>query len=102
MSRKRLSLKNPRVQQALAELQEKILSKYPAATFRVGRDPEEPAYIDLWVTVDIDEPFEVRDLVSERLFEFDFEEGIHICLLATWPLERTIEQLRREGRLPAA
>lgn len=101
MSSTRLSLKNPRVQQALEELKKLILGRYPEATFRVLRGPEDQREIDLMVTLDVETLDEVLDLVIDRVVDLQVDERLPIHVIPVRPLERTMDELRRQGRLPA-
>ena len=101
MSSTRLSLKNPRVQAALEELKGRILDRHPDASFRVSRGLEDQRDIDLTVTVENETLDEILDLVMDRVVELLLDEHLPINVIVTEPLERTIEKLRRAGRLPA-
>jgi len=82
-----------RVQAALSELQATISQCYPSAQFAVTRGAEDPRQFWLHVGVDIEDPFDVADLVLERLVELQIE-GLPIHIIpapqltvrgSTWP-----------------
>lgn len=75
---------DPRMRQALRELQEMIRERYPSAQFGVSMG-EDPEGVYLQAVVDIDDPDEVMDLVVDRLLEFEIEQGLplYIVILQT-------------------
>ena len=85
---------SPPVEAALSELRETILSRYPTATFDTSRDPDEPVNILLNVTVDIDDPLDVLDLVLDRLLEFQIDERIPVHVIPVRTPERIKAALR--------
>lgn len=67
MTKERTPEFTPRMQQALSELQALISKRYPDATFRVTRSPENPETVLLKPVVDVDDRDEVMDVVIDRL-----------------------------------
>ena len=63
---------DPRVQDALAALQDRLQSHYPAATF-VTVEGDDPEGIYLVVTVDVEDTDEVLDVVIDDLFHLQVE-----------------------------
>lgn len=95
---------DPRIQAALAQLQERLQAQYPQATFSIvhGDDPEG---VYLVVTVDIEDTDAVLDVVIEDLFHLQVEELLPVYVIPALPLTRVAEQLRarvnrREASLP--
>ena|SRR5579883_3006592 len=84
-------MNDPRIQSALAELRGMILRGFPDAEIEVRRG-EDPDGIYMWVTVDLDDPEPVLDLVLERLQDMRVEEGlpIHVVPLTTPKRSRRI------------
>lgn len=70
---------DPRIREAVAELEERIRHRYPAAIFSVfqgfGDDTEE---VYLQAVVDVEDTDEVLDLVIDRLVDMRVEEEIPI------------------------
>lgn len=91
---------DPRIQAALAELRERILQSYPAVTFDtfVGAEGD---MIWLEVTADIDDPDEVRSVVSDRIVDMQSEEGLPVSVMVLWPAERYREYFRQQAVSPA-
>ena len=83
----------PRIQNALAELQGMIAGHYPQASFEVavGDDPEG---VYLTAIVDVEDTTEVFDVVVDRLVDMQVEEDLPVYVVAERPLERVLEQLR--------
>lgn len=96
-------LDDPRIDAAVAELQDLIRVHYPEATFTVapGEDPEG---IYITATIDIDDLDEVVDVVVERLLNMQVEEGLPVHVLPVHPIERVLADLHRQdpvwARLP--
>lgn len=63
------------------ELQNRILQRFPDATFRTYHryEPVEGIYIDVYV--DTDNGFEVLDLVNDRAVDILIETGIPIYVI---------------------
>lgn len=74
------SLKHPKMQAAIAELQEMILRNFPKVQFHVhaGEDPR-AVYIDA-LTPD-EHTLEIEDLISERELEMHLDEGLEVYVL---------------------
>jgi hypothetical protein len=90
---------NPRMQAAIAELQDLIRGRYPEATFdaRYGEDPEG---IYLLATVDVEDRDEVVDVFIDRLVDLHVEEELSLYVLPVRPPERTAAILRTLNRSP--
>ena len=92
----------PRIEEALAELQDMIRKRFPQASF-VVEDGTDPDGIYLVVTVDIADTDEVVDLIGDRLLAWQVDEGLPVYVTPLRPMERVIAQLReREGATPLA
>jgi len=103
MSTERVSEPDPRIQQALTELQDMIAARWPAASFAVSRgDDPEGLYLD--ATVDLDDPDEVMDLVVDRLLELQVDERlpVHVVPLRTPERAAAISRQRRPRKPHAA
>lgn len=88
-------LKDPRIADALAELQQRILSKYDDAAFEITQG-EDPEGIYLTTVVDIDDTESIFDIICERLLELQIDNQLPIYVIAVRPVERVVEELRRQ------
>jgi hypothetical protein len=71
---------DPRIAGVLAELQERIREAYPGATFDTFyRD--NPAGMRLRATVDVEDTNAVMDLVVDRLYELQVEQGLAVYVI---------------------
>lgn len=91
----RLSRSDPRIDPAITELKEKIRQRYPNAHFEVF-EGEDPAGTYLRAIVDVDDTGDVIDVVLDRLLDLQVEEQLSLYLVASRPVERTLEQLRAQ------
>jgi hypothetical protein len=71
---------NDEVQHAIAEVEARIRSVYPEATFRVveGEDPV-GLYLDAYT--DAEDAFAVLDLVSDWLVDLSVNAGVHLRVI---------------------
>ena len=86
-----------RTQAAVDEMQALVLQHYPEATFKVERGIDDPEAIHLWVTVDLEDPDEVVDLVIEPVMEIQIEREIPLFVIPIRTPER-IEAMREAAR----
>ena len=98
MTREHSSTTDPRMQAAIAELKQLIVSRYPDATFTVTHE-EDPDGIYLTPTVDVEDTDEVVDLFIDRLLELQIDEGLPVYVVPVRPVARVAEQLRESGQL---
>jgi hypothetical protein len=81
---------NAKMRRAVEEIKAMILQRFPEATFDVQRFPEEHSGIEIWATIDMDEPgIPVSDLVGERQSELFHEDGLFILVMAVPTPERS-------------
>lgn len=88
---------DPRVLAAVTELEELVRSRYPNATFSVGRGQDDPEAIYIYATVDLADTEPVVDLVIERELEL-LEEGLPVQVIPRRTPERNaaiIEELEQ-------
>lgn len=85
----------PGIEAALEELKRLVAARYPTATFSV-EDGTDPWGIFLVVTIDLEDTFELIDLVGDRLLEMQVEEGLPIYVISSRPVERTLAELRAQ------
>lgn len=83
----------PAIEAALSELQGLIGDRFPTATVDVAESTD-PSGIFLDVTVDLEDTFEVTDLIGDRLLDMQVEEGLPIYVIPSRPVERTLAELR--------
>ena len=87
----------PRLQGAVEELERLILARYPGATFRVARSPDDPAVVDLLAAVDLDDPDVVLDVVVDRMMELQIAEGLPIFVIPVRTPERVASMRAASG-----
>ena len=97
----------PDMQRAVDELTAMIRTAYPAARFEARSAPDDASTILLEVTVDLDDPETVLDLVFERMEQLRIDEGVPILVLPLQTLERAaalVEETTASARatVPAA
>src|SRR4051812_43801427 len=87
MTAEQIPTADPRISQAVDELQTLIKQHYPTASFEVaaGEDPD-GTYI--WTTVDTEETDQVLDSVVDRLLELQIDEGLPIHVIPIRTPER--------------
>ena len=83
---------DPRIDAAVAELQQMILDRYPDATFTVGTG-EDPPGTHMTATVDVEDLDEVFDVIVERLLEMQVEERLRVYVNPVRPIERVWAEL---------
>ncbi len=88
----------PRLEKGILELEALILARYPDATFRVSRSPEDRRSVHLVVTVDIDDRDEVMDVVMDRLLELQVKQRMPIHVIPVRPRARTLAMLQARAR----
>ncbi|MGH2562021.1 MAG: hypothetical protein ACRDJH_23420 [Thermomicrobiales bacterium] len=87
----------PRIQDAVTEMQSLIRARYPQAKFEVGFG-EEPIGLYITATIDIEDLDEVDDAYWERLRDLQLREGLPVYVLVVRPLERTMETPRQRQK----
>lgn len=95
---------DPRMQAAVDELQERILSHFPSTTFTLDEAPDEPDTVYMRAIVDVDDTDEVADIFMDRLVDFQVDENLPIYVVTVPTPERiatACEREREERRLPA-
>jgi len=90
-------LTDPRMQAAVAELQELIRSHFPTATFDVG-EADDPDGVYMRAVVDIDDTDEVTEVFIDRLVDMQVEEGLPIYVVPVRTPERIAAALEQERR----
>lgn len=86
---------DPRMQNGVTELEERISAKFPTTTFEVQQGVDDPEQTWLVATVDIDDPDEVIDLVVDRLLELQIDEHVPLHVLPIHTPERVAQTLSR-------
>jgi hypothetical protein len=86
---------DPRIDQAVAELQGLIRERYPSATFDVvaGDDPE-GTYV--WTTVDVEDTNQVLDVVIDRLLELQVEDRVPVHVIPIRTPERILATVQAQ------
>ena len=85
---------DPKMQAAVAELQELIRSHYPSTTFTVG-EAEDPDGVYLRAIVDVEDTDEVTEVFIDRMIDLQVEEGLPIYVVPVRTPER-IAALRQQ------
>ncbi|MGI8550403.1 MAG: hypothetical protein ACR2PL_06330 [Dehalococcoidia bacterium] len=87
---------DPTIAAALAELTELIRGQYPDASFETitGEDPEG---IYLRAMVDVDDTDAVMDIVIDRLYDFEVEEGLPVYVQPVRPAADVALDLARHA-----
>jgi len=88
---------NEQHQSALNDLEELIRARYPDAQFEVVQGIDDPEAIHLNTTVDVEDVDEVLDVVIDRLFEIQVEQGLPIHVIPLQPVERVLEEMAAEA-----
>ncbi|MDQ3656781.1 MAG: hypothetical protein M3457_17110, partial [Chloroflexota bacterium] len=70
-------LTDPRMQAAIAELQDMIRTHYPSTVFAVG-EAEDPDGIYIRAVVDVDDPDEVTEVFIDRMIDLQVEDGLPV------------------------
>jgi hypothetical protein len=89
-----------RLNSAIAELQELILHHFPEATFCIESGIDDPEAIHLVATVDVEDRFDVLDLVSEHVMDIQIDAGIPIFVIPRRTPERIRAMLAAPHALP--
>lgn len=97
MSPERLTPQDPRIQSAVTELQDLITRHYPQASFTLA-EGEDPEGVYLTATADTEDLGVVLELAGERLVDLQVEQGLPLYLVATRPIQRVREEMRRPRR----
>jgi hypothetical protein len=88
---------DPRVLAAVNELEELVRSRYPEASFRMGRGQDDPEAVYIYATVDLEDTEPVVDLVIERELEL-LEEGLPVQVIPLRTPERNAAIWREQER----
>ena len=76
-------LKHPKMQAAVAELQEMILRSFPNVQFRV-HEGEDPRGVYIEALTPEEHTLEIDDLINDREMEMHFDEGIEVYVLPVY------------------
>ena len=78
---------------AIAELQDAVAQRYPAATFEVFQG-EDPTGTYLRATVDVEDTDEVVESVLDCLLALQVDQGLPVQLVVSRPVEQSIKQFK--------
>ena len=88
---------DPRIQEAVEELQRLIAGRYPDARFDVF-ERDDPEGVRLRATVDVEDTDGVTDVVLDALYDIHVERGLPVYVVTEQPPARVAEQLRARAR----
>lgn len=94
---KKYTINDPIIKQALRELEKLIQDRYPTVMFDTF-EGDDPCGIYLRATVDIEDTDEVLDVVIDRLYALQVEQGLPIQVVTTIPFTRITKRLRKHLR----
>jgi hypothetical protein len=80
--------KTPRIEAALSELRQLISERFPTAAFADGIELEPVVGFYLYVTVDVDDTDEVRDVYINRLIDIQVEDDLPVYVATRRTPER--------------
>ena len=89
------SPKDPRMESAIAELQELILARFPTTTFTVG-DAWDPDGVYMRAIVDVDDPDEVTEVFIDRMTDLQIDDGLPIYVVPVRTPAREAAERRRQ------
>lgn len=84
---------HPRMETAVAEMKDLVLSHFPTATFRLETDDEDPTIVHLVTVVDMDDPDKVMDLVIGRMGTLLVDEDLPLFVIPIHTPERVAAML---------
>lgn len=84
---------------AIDEIEQLILQRFPEALFHIESDADDPDTTVVIATVDVDNGYEVLDLVTDRVVGFQIE-GLPIVIVPMRPQTRILANLQAQQRLP--
>lgn len=76
------SRSDPRLDRAIAELEQVIRDHFPSTTFEIT-EGDDPHGTYVWATVDVEDTDEVMDVVIDRLLEWQVDEGLPLYFVPT-------------------
>lgn len=92
MTAERFKLADPRIQEAVAELQSLIRSRYPEAAFDVS-EGEDPDGIYVSATVDLEDGTPVLEVVRDRLLHYQVDRQLPVFVVPLRPIKRVLSDL---------
>jgi hypothetical protein len=72
-----IEMKDPRIHDAIAKLQELIIKVFPAAKFS-NSWLDDPEGLHIRVIVPVEDPEEVFNLVADQLLHYQVDEGLPV------------------------
>jgi hypothetical protein len=91
MSPDRQEGSDARIGSIVAELQAKIVQRYPTASFEVFQG-EDPVGTYLRAIVDVDDPDSATDLIVDRLLPLQVDERLPLYFIAAKPVEKALQE----------
>jgi hypothetical protein len=73
-------LADPKVQAAIAELQQMILAQFPTTEFTVG-EASDPEGVLVRAIVDVDDPDEVTNVIIDRMVDIQVDDHLPIYVV---------------------
>ncbi len=94
MSAEGMAAQNPRIRDALVELENLIGARFPEAAFEVS-EGEDPEGVYLTAIVDTDDLTTVLEAVADRLVDMQVERGLPVFVVPTRPSRRVLAELQQ-------
>lgn len=95
MKTRRRSPSISEIDSALTELKRIIVQKYPQARFEVHRGIDDPDSFELDAIIDVDNGFDVLDLVIDRVMAYQLDDGLPIHVIPRRPSTGTSARAAR-------
>jgi len=87
---------DPKIQAAVTELQELILTHYPSTVFTVG-EADDPEGVYMRAVVDVDDPDDVTAIFIDRVIDLQVEDSLPVYVVPVRTPERRTSPAARGG-----
>lgn len=85
-----------RIQAAVTELQDLILTHYPSTVFTVG-EADDPDGVYIRAVVDVDDPDEVTEVFIDRMIDLQVDDGLPVYVVPVrTPAREAAERQRQQ------
>jgi hypothetical protein len=90
---------DPRIASAIEELKRLIADRYPEAHFTTFKG-EDPEGFYLRATIDREDSSDAMEVVLDKLYELQVEEGLPLYVVTSQPPRRVAATLRARAKQP--